>query len=277
MSLCVKTVTVFKAKQLNYEFIHGYNEIRELKSSFGRRAIISDLLKSIKASLPAGKGRPEVTLSYAQSLDGCIALSRGVTTTLSGVETRVLTHKLRAAHDAILVGINTVISDNPYLTVRHAEGEDPLPIVLDSHLRLPLNSNLLKNKKLPLIATTSSASAEKQARIEEAGARILRVHPDKRGWVDLHILLKNLVDSGITNIMVEGGAEVITSFLSQRLVDWLIITIAPVIIGGLHAVEGPVIPCTSRGVTQNGLKFEHFGYEQIGKDLVFWSELSWAN
>ncbi|HEX7475513.1 MAG TPA: RibD family protein [Dehalococcoidales bacterium] len=219
-----------------------------------------------------------MTLSYAQSLDGSIAMSRGTPYALSGSESQVLTHKLRAAHDAILVGINTVVADNPYLTVRLVEGQSPLPIVLDSRLRLPLNSNLLKNKTPPLVATTTSASQERQRRIEESGAKIIRTTPDERGWVDLRSLLDALADLGIKKVMVEGGARVITSFLSQHLVDWIVITIAPTFLGGLHALENPLTSCNREGCKSSGLpEFKNSGYEQVGKDIVFWSALSWAN
>jgi riboflavin-specific deaminase-like protein len=217
-------------------------------------------------------------LSYAQSLDGSIAMNRRKPFILSGSESQVLTHRLRAAHDAILVGINTVMVDNPYLTVRLAEGQSPLPIVLDSQLKIPLDSNLFKNDMPPLIATTNSASQEKQARIEEFGAKIIRILPDEKGWVDLHTLLSNLADLGIQNVMVEGGARVITSFLSQHLVDWIVITITPTFLGGLHAVENPLALCDQRGTVLSGLpELNDYRFEQVGKDIVFWSALSWAS
>src|SRR5512133_2370683 len=89
------------------------------------------------------EGRPLVTLSYAQSLDGSLAAQRGTPLALSGPQSMELTHRLRAAQDAILVGIGTVLSDNPRLTVRLVEGSQPQPVILDSHLRFPLNANLL--------------------------------------------------------------------------------------------------------------------------------------
>lgn len=243
-----------------------------------RKPILTELLASIKIPTWLHSGRPTVTLSYAQSLDGSIAMSRGIPCTLSCSESRVLTHQLRATHDAILVGINTVITDNPSLTVRLVEGQNPLPIVLDSHLRLPLDSNLLKNKISPLVATTISASRGKQERIEELGAKIIRLLPDGRGWVDLHSLLSKLSSFGIRNVMVEGGARVITSFLSQHLVDWVVITIAPTFVGGLHVLENPLIPCNRKSVPLSDLpEFNNCRYEQVGKDIVFWSALSWAN
>ena len=175
------------------------------------------------------------------------------------------------------MGVDTVIADNPYLTVRLVEGESPLPIVLDSRLRLPLNSNLLRNKVPPLIATTTLASREKQEKIEEFGAKIIRTTPDEKGWVDLHLLLGALANLGISNVMVEGGARVITSFLSQHLVDWVVITIAPTFLGGLHALENPLVPYNRECPDSSLPEFNNFGYEQVGKDIVFWSALSWAS
>ncbi len=88
-------------------------------------------------------GRPLVSLCYAQSLDGSLAARGGKTLRLSGPESMALTHRLRAAHDAILVGIGTILADNPSLTVRYAAGKNPQPVILDSSLRFPLNANLL--------------------------------------------------------------------------------------------------------------------------------------
>ncbi len=189
-----------------------------------------------------------------------------------------MTHRLRAAHDAILVGINTVIADNPYLNVRLVEGRDPVPIVLDSRLRLPLGCNLLKNQVPPLIAATDAASQEKQARIEEFGGRIIRLPADEKGWVDLPLLLNKLSDLGIGNIMVEGGARVITSFLSRHLVDRIVITIAPAFLGGLHALEHPLNLFRQETAASGCLpELTDCRFEQVGKDIVLWSALSWTD
>lgn len=234
-----------------------------------------DYLVSEKEQFREQAGRPLVTLSYAQSLDGCIALGRGKFCTLSGSESQVLTHRLRAAHDSLLVGIGTVISDNPRLTVRLADGQDPIPVILDSRLKFPLSSHLLNNKKQPVIATTLSACPHRQAILEESGARVIRVPPDDRGWVDIKCLLKKLACLGINSVMVEGGARVITSFLSLNLVDRMVITIAPKLLGGLHAVENLIVQENDKLSGQNLLSgAKDFGYEQMGTDLVFWSFIS---
>ena len=137
-----------------------------------------------------------------------------------------MTHGLRAAHEAILVGIGTVLADNPRLNVRLVEGPDPQPVILDSRLRFPPYANLLKNGRSPLIAANAGADAERRQALEAAGARVL-VLPGNNGWVDLADLLKHLGSMGINSLMVEGGARVITSFLASRLVDQVVLTLAP--------------------------------------------------
>ena len=116
-------------------------------------------------------GRPFVTLSYAQSLDGCISARPGVALALSGRQSLKLTHKLRAEHDAILVGIGTVLSDNPRLNVRLVDGDNPRPIVVDSRLRLPLDCNLLTQESgRPWIATIEKPDKKRSIALEAAGA-----------------------------------------------------------------------------------------------------------
>ena len=181
----------------------------------------------LKLPVPPQTNRPFVTLTYAQSLDGSITIQRGKPTAISGQESLVLTHQLRATHDAILVGIGTVLADNPRLNVRLAVGPNPQPVVLDSHLRFPLDARLLQGKHPPWIATSPTASLEKQAALEAVGAVVLRFPPDKHGRLDLHAVLAKLAEKKIGNVMVEGGAEVITSFLAAQLVDRVVLTIAP--------------------------------------------------
>lgn len=214
-------------------------------------------------------GRPLVTLSYAQSLDGSIAARWGESTPLSGHESLILTHRLRAAHDAIMIGVGTVLADNPRLTVRLVEGDNPQPIVLDSNLRIPLDANLLRGERLPWIATTEFADPERQAALEADGARILKIPTDKYGQVSLPAVLERLADLEISSLMVEGGARVITSFLSQLLVDQVVLTIVPIFMGGLSALE------SNRLLKDSFPHLKNLGYEQLGEDLVVWGNLDW--
>lgn len=183
-------------------------------------------------------GRPSVTLSYAQTLDGSIALQAGQHLQISNRSASILTHQLRASHDAILVGLGTVMADNPRLTVRLVDGPTPQPILLDSQLRCPLEINLITQARRPLwIMTTDQAPASRQAALEAQGVRIFRLPDTPNGRVDLPNMLSRLGQLGIKRLMVEGGGRVITSFINSQLVDQLLLTIAPLLIGGLSAIQ----------------------------------------
>lgn len=183
-------------------------------------------------------GAPWVTLSYAQSLDGCIAAKPGAGTAISNDAAQVVTHQLRAAHDGILVGINTVLVDDPRLTVRHAPGRDPRPIVVDSRARLPLSARLLdRSSRPPIVATLPSASEKRRSRLESNGVEVLPLPANRKGGVDLRALLRRLPELGVQSVMIEGGARIISGVLAERLADQLVLTISPMILGGVRAVE----------------------------------------
>ena len=216
-------------------------------------------------------GRPFVTLTYAQSLDGSITNIPGKPMDLSGPESSVMTHRLRAEHKAILVGIGTVLADDPRLNVRLSQGPDPQPIVLDSTLRFPLDSNLLDNTALPpWIATTEGASKARRKELERAGARIMFLPSTPNGWVYLPPLLETLAAEGMDSVMVEGGARVITSFLADRLVDHLVLTVAPVLVGGVRAVGDLA------SLQVKSPRLRNTGYRRLGDDIVAWGEPDWT-
>lgn len=186
----------------------------------------------------ANTDRPAITLTYAQSLDGSIAARPGQPLALSGEEAQRFTHRLRASHDAILIGIGTVLADNPLLSVRLVTGRQPRPIILDSTLRCPIDARCLTVVRQPIVATTERASNTRRSYLEAAGVLVMRVpvDPANPSYLDLRALLSQLLRTGIRSIMVEGGARVITSFLQAHLVDQVFITIAPVLIGGVRGV-----------------------------------------
>jgi 3,4-dihydroxy 2-butanone 4-phosphate synthase/GTP cyclohydrolase II len=186
----------------------------------------------------AVRGRPFVTLAWAQSLDGSIALEAGQWCALSGPESLSLTHAVRAAHDAILVGIGTLLADDPRLSVRHWSGRSPDPVVLDSRLRTPPTARVLaagpgRSVRIACTAAADEARAEPLARL---GARVLRLPAEENGWVDLPALLDSLGASGVRRLMVEGGARVLTSFLRAGLGDYAVVTVVPRLLGGLSVV-----------------------------------------
>jgi 3,4-dihydroxy 2-butanone 4-phosphate synthase/GTP cyclohydrolase II len=207
-----------------------------------------------------------VTLSYAQSLDGSIARERGKPLSLSGPESMRLTHQLRAAHDAILVGIGTVQADDPQLTVRLVEGESPTPIILDSKLEISPKARLFQNPKKPIVVCLESKVDSIQARdLDRAGATLLTVRADSEGRLSLPQLLNELPHRGIKSVMVEGGAKVIAEFIRQNLVDRVMLTITPVYVGGLKALERPL--SDSPGLHETRVF-------PAGQDIIFLGEFS---
>lgn len=213
-------------------------------------------------------GRPTITLSYAQSLDGSITLQRGQPTAISGADSLKMTHQLRANHEAILVGIGTVLADDPSLTVRLVDGMQPQPVILDGRLRLPLSAKLMNHPKRPWIFTTAQADPARKAQMEARGITVLSVAAEADGHVSLTAVLKELGRAGIRSVMVEGGARVITSFIMAQLADRLVITIAPTVLGGLHAVGH------LNGHGRPRLKNPQ--YEWLGQDMVVRGDVAWS-
>jgi GTP cyclohydrolase II len=185
---------------------------------------------------PAPEWRPYVVLKYAQTVDGRIATRPGDARWISGEEERRISHALRAACDAVLVGVGTVTVDDPQLTVRMVPGASPLRVILDSTLRLPPASRVLGEDAGTVVITTEQSSEERRAALR---ARSVGVHVTAAGprGVDLPEALATLRALGVRSLLVEGGGRVITSFFAEKLVDRLVVGIAPAIIGaGIDAV-----------------------------------------
>ncbi|GAA5944888.1 hypothetical protein JCM10213_006625 [Rhodosporidiobolus nylandii] len=244
------------------------------------RAVYPPHLLSPASSTPTSpQQRPFVTLTYAQSLDGKISGPRGKQITLSGAESMRMTHRLRELHDSILVGVGTVLNDDPQLTARIPDlltlASQPKPVVLDTQLRTPAGCKLLQNAKKGvgkpvtiLHASTSTDTAlndgeAKDSELVEAGAELVEISIDDNGRLSLPSALTCPDSSRIfgRSLMVEGGASVISSFLASKLVDLVIVTVAPVLVGA----EGV-------SVTRPGLdvpELEHLATEVFGRDTVF--------
>jgi riboflavin-specific deaminase-like protein len=179
-----------------------------------------------------------------------------------------MTHQLRADHDAILVGIGTVLADDPGLTVRLVTGPQPQPVVLDGRLRFPLSAKLLNHPKPPWIFTTDQADPRRLAALKEAGVQVWCVERSLTGQVSLTAVLDHLGQVGIGTVMVEGGATVITSFIMAQLADQLVVTIAPTLLGGLHAVGH--LNGHSRPRLQNPK------VQMLGQDMVVRGDVAWG-
>jgi riboflavin-specific deaminase-like protein len=214
---------------------------------------------------------PDVTVHYAQTLDGRIATRTGRSQWISCDATLNLSHQLRADHDAVLVGVGTILADDPRLTVRRVAGRSPLRIVLDSTLRLPLSAHVLTDGAAPtLLVTTSRAPAPRIEAVQERRAEVLVTDSHDHGRVDLRALLQYLEDRGVSKVLIEGGAEVITSALQHGLVGRLVVCIAPKLIGrGVEAVGNLGILSMS-----DALRFAESSFTRVGEDIIFDGELA---
>ncbi len=214
--------------------------------------------------------RPFVTLAYAQSLDGSIAAQPGAPLVLSSSASARFTHQLRAEHDAIVVGIETILSDNPQLNVRLVAGPDPRPVILDSTMRCPTNARCLDPLRHPIVATTDRASIDRVGEFEAKGVCVMRL-PERESQVDLAALLDRLGAGGIRTLMVEGGARVLTNFLLARLVDRFVLTIAPVLVGGVRAVNRVLAASNVFPRLRNAT------LQQLGPDWIVSGEIDWGD
>jgi GTP cyclohydrolase II len=210
--------------------------------------------------------RPYVLLKYAQTLDGRIATRGGDSKWISGEPERRVSHALRAACDAVLVGAGTVRQDDPQLTVRLVPGATPLRVVLSSRLGVPQTAKVFSEEAPTMVFTTANADSQRRAELLSAGVAVYDVAAAP-GGVDLAATLAELHQAGVRSLMVEGGAGVITSLLASRLVDRLVVSVSPVIIGaGVEAVRELGV-----GRITDGLRLSNRNVNVIGEDVL----LSW--
>jgi len=196
---------------------------------------VRDLLGDVRAR----PDRPYVVLKYAQTLDGRIATGTGDSKWISGEEERRVSHGLRAACDAVLVGVGTVLRDDPQLTVRTVPGASPIRVVLDSTLRTPPDARVLSDDAATIVVTGPDGDPERVAELRRAGAAVRPVRREPRG-VDVAAALADLRRLGVQSVLVEGGSAVITSLLAAGVVDRLVVSISPTVVGaGVEAV-GPL-------------------------------------
>ncbi len=181
--------------------------------------------------------RPLVTLSWAQTLDGRIATSTGDSRWIGGPESLQFAHELRRDNEAILVGIGTVLADNPRLTCRIPEGRNPIRMVLDARLQLPETAELASVEEAPTVVyTAEGVDAQKVTRLTQRGVEIVSM-PAHQGRLPLEAVLADLEQRGVGSLFVEGGATVLTSFLASGLADRAIVVTAPFLLGaGIDAL-----------------------------------------
>jgi 3,4-dihydroxy 2-butanone 4-phosphate synthase/GTP cyclohydrolase II len=222
------------------------------------------------AGFRASRGRPFVVLSYAQSVDGSIAGPKRERVRLSGPESMRLTYTIRTLCDTILVGIGTLLADDPTLTVKQVPGKSPQPIVLDTRLRTPANARLLERADArPWLIHGPGVPSSRAQSLIAAGAAPVPCATGSDGRIHLDSLMRWLADQSINSVMVEGGARVITSFIRHRLADTVAITISPRLLGGLPAIDA--------GAADGGLDLplEEVFHQSLGRDFILWARPQW--
>lgn len=223
------------------------------------RALNEIFLKFITKKLPF------VTLKFASSLDGKIATFSGESQWISCEQSRKFAHHLRDINDAILVGIGTVLADNPSLTTRLVEGKNPVRVIIDSNARIPLNSKVVTDKSArTIVAVTENAPAEKISALKSHDVEIIFCGGEKR--VDLKILMQKLAEREITSVLVEGGGTIHFSMLKNGLVDKIMAFIAPKIIGGANSLTS--VAGIGFEKLAEAVEIKNFTAEKIGEDIL---------
>ena len=226
----VRNLDYLRTKQRRLGHVAGTGD--PLSTGIGDALDVAPLLGRVSPP----DSRPYVVLKYAQSVDGRIATRNGDARWVSGEEERRISHALRAACDAVLVGVGTVLADDPRLTVRMVPGTSPVRVVLDSSIRLPLSASVLDEEACTVLLTTERSAPARRVALRERGVSVELVAPGL-GGIDLPDALRVLRGLGVRSLLVEGGARVITSFLAHGLLDRLVVGISPKIIGaGTDAV-----------------------------------------
>lgn len=211
--------------------------------------------------------KPFIVLKAAMTLDGKIATATGQSKWITNETSRAYGYKLRDIYDGIMVGINTVIEDNPMLTARVDGGKNPIRIVVDSSLKIDINANVVQDKSAKtIIATTDKADKDKILKLQAQDVDVIVVDKDKNDKVDIEKLLDILGKQNICSILVEGGATLSGSFVAKKLVDKVYFFIAPKIVGGKEAKT----PVAGTGILnlQEALALKDIQIEKLEEDIL---------
>lgn len=213
---------------------NGIKKLRDAKIDVIEHVLEADAKKLNEIFVKSVKHKmPFVTLKIAETLDGRIADSTGDSKWITNSQSQKYAHELRAQHDAILVGANTVIKDNPQLNVRHVKGNNPLRVVIDGRLTSPINSKLFKDAANTVVFTSVETFNRKKtqiAQLERQGVIVLKLS-GKSNQISLGQAMKQLHKMNISSILVEGGANILSQFINEKLADRLAVVIAPKILG----------------------------------------------
>ncbi|HEV8128670.1 MAG TPA: bifunctional diaminohydroxyphosphoribosylaminopyrimidine deaminase/5-amino-6-(5-phosphoribosylamino)uracil reductase RibD [Candidatus Eisenbacteria bacterium] len=247
---------------------HGASRLRDA----GVEVLVGAREEECQALNPAylkwrATGLPHVTLKSMVSLDGRVATASGESRGLGGPEEQRLVHRLRAESDAVLIGVGTALRDDPLLTVRLASpANEPWRVVLDSSLRTPLDSRLIRSaRETPLVIATTQRTAARVAEYVSRGVTVWTFEEDSGGRVPLLPLLRRLAAEGTLEVLVEGGPTVHTSFLRAGLADQVAVGIAPILLGGATAPTwtGDL----GRSALADGIEVGPLEMRRLGKDV----------
>ncbi|UBS49668.1 bifunctional diaminohydroxyphosphoribosylaminopyrimidine deaminase/5-amino-6-(5-phosphoribosylamino)uracil reductase RibD [Megamonas funiformis] len=211
--------------------------------------------------------KPFIVLKAAMTLDGKIATATGQSKWITNETSRAYGYKLRDIYDGIMVGINTVIEDNPMLTARVDGGKNPIRIVVDSSLKIDINANVVQDKSAKtIVATTDKADKDKILKLQAQDVDVIVVDKDENDKVDIEKLLDILGQQNICSVLVEGGATLSGSFVAKKLVDKVYFFIAPKIVGGKEAKT----PVAGTGILnlQEALALKDIQIEKLEEDIL---------
>ncbi len=212
---------------------------------------------------------PFVTLKIAQTIDGRIAADDGSSKWITSEKSRKLVHKIRAHSDVILVGVGTVLSDDPSLDVRLQNGRNPKRLILDTNLRIPLEAKVLNGKlAAETIIATSSPTTSKAEKILKKGAKIWQI-PFSDKEINLLELLKKVAQNNFSSILVEGGSQIFSGFLKAQLADRISVFMAPKIVGsGLASFKNIGIKNINDSLLLEDLEFKKMGCDYFYSGLI---------
>ena len=215
--------------------------------------------------------KPFITLKIAQTLDGKIATADGISRWITSEASRRFVHRMRRESDAVLVGVNTVIADDPELTVRWGYGTGVRRIVLDSRLRIPEEARVLHHPdpEKTIVATTPQAASEKIQMLRQNGVSVWVLDADEEGRVDLSALWKKMAQEGMASVLVEGGKVVFTSILRDGEADRIVVFIAPKLFGKGISAFGDL----GVRVPDGAMTFREIVWRRRGVDMVLEGEL----
>lgn len=210
--------------------------------------------------------KPFVVMKYAMTMDGKIACENGDSKWVTGKDARETVQKMRKQYMGIMVGINTVLEDNPMLNCRIEENVNPIRIICDSNLKIPFESNIVNtaNKIQTIVVCTNEADTDKQKYLEECGVEVVR--QKRKGRVVLSDLMKILGEKGIDSILLEGGGTLNAQALKENIVNKICCFIAPKIVGGANAKS----PIEGKGVEKmmEAYNLRNLEIQKIGNDIM---------